>query len=108
MLCWVRRAMAALRVAERLDAAPETRSPELLQRIALCAAILDDRDLLDTTLDRWEAFRGDGVVELLRVALALEDEDWRALPALATPLSNTPLAAKDPSSVPRGHLPRAA
>ena len=90
------RAAAALRVAERLDSAPETRSPELLQRIALCAAILDDRELLDTTLDRWEAFRGDGVVELLRVALALEDQDWRALPALATPLASTPLASKDP------------
>ncbi len=90
------RAQAALRVARRLDEAPETRSPELLQRLGLCAALLGDRDLLETTLDRWEAFRGDGVVELLRVTLALEDQDWRALPALSGPLANTPLAATDP------------
>ena len=66
-----------------LDARPETRGGPVLDAMALQARTLGDRGATLEALERAEPFFEDGRVELRRLVMAIEDRDWRDLPARA-------------------------
>lgn len=83
------RPLEALRIARAMDEHSELRGGPLLQRLALCDALLgNDQDLAES-LDRWEAFREDGKVEWTRLVLAMDRGEWSQLPGLARAVRTT-------------------
>jgi hypothetical protein len=83
------RALEAQRIARALDERSEHRGEALLQRLAICDALLGNDQELAETLDRWEAFRDDGAVEWTRLVLAIDRGEWNQLPSLAMELRRT-------------------
>jgi len=90
------RALEAQRIARALDELVPHRSEALLQRLALCDALLGNDQELAETLDRWEAFRDDGAVEWTRLVLAIDRGEWSRLPDLAMELRSTERFTPDP------------
>ena len=83
------RPLEAVRIARAMDEHPEFRGGPLLQRLVLCDALLgNDQDLAES-LNRWEAFRGDGTVEWTRLVLAMDRGEWSQLPSLAMAVRTT-------------------
>lgn len=75
-----------------LDSRVETRGGDVLQRLALRAALANDREGALTALERAEAFVEDGQIELARLLFAIEDRDWTRLPRLVGDLRATTFA----------------
>ena len=76
-------------ILAKLDDEPETRSGEVLWRMALSAALQDDVLGALEALERAQAYLPDGRVELARLVFAIDSRDWTALPELVAELRET-------------------
>ena len=78
-----------IQILTRLDDDPATRGGDVLIRMALASALAEDRDRLEESLERAEAFYDDGRVELARLLSSVQRRDWFSLPHRVAELRST-------------------
>ncbi len=76
----------AERLLNGMDAVPDLRGGDILERLALGAAQRGDTQALELILERAEAFLSNGGAETIRILYAIENRLWPQLPSLVAAL----------------------
>ncbi|MCZ6598575.1 MAG: hypothetical protein O7B99_13110 [Planctomycetota bacterium] len=89
----------ALAILERLDAATETRVPDVLAQLAVVHLLRGELGAAAEDVERADAFLSDGTPEIGRVVLAVRNRRWERLPALVGELRRSELALSELAEV---------
>lgn len=80
---------SAIRLLEYLDTTAGEQQGEILLRLAIAHVLRGDTEEVDTLFDRADAFREDGGPEIGRLLMAVDQNNWPAVPARVRDLLRT-------------------